>query len=155
MRLKWFTLSAALLVSMAQPVGAATIQTISTSTPYCREYTQHVSVGGRVENSYGTACMQPDGSWETQAAQEPQVNATIQQAGYYYNYGTPAYVAPYPVYQQPVYAQPQPLVGFNFGYVRPYRYHDNYRFHGHDHRRWRGHDRHDHDDWRGGWRHRR
>jgi surface antigen len=31
---------------------------------YCREYTQTVRVGGRRETAYGTACRQPDGSWE-------------------------------------------------------------------------------------------
>lgn len=30
---------------------------------YCREYQQTVTVGGRTENAYGTACRQPDGSW--------------------------------------------------------------------------------------------
>ncbi len=32
--------------------------------PYCREYSNRVVVGGRVQESYGTACMQPDGSWQ-------------------------------------------------------------------------------------------
>ena len=31
---------------------------------YCREYTKTVSVGGRAEQAYGTACYRPDGSWE-------------------------------------------------------------------------------------------
>lgn len=31
---------------------------------YCREYSQTVNVGGRAENAYGTACRQPDGSWQ-------------------------------------------------------------------------------------------
>lgn len=31
---------------------------------YCREYQQTVMVGGRQESAYGTACQQPDGSWE-------------------------------------------------------------------------------------------
>jgi surface antigen len=31
---------------------------------YCREYQQTVTVGGRVQRSYGTACRQPDGSWQ-------------------------------------------------------------------------------------------
>jgi surface antigen len=31
---------------------------------YCREYQQTVSVGGRTEQAYGTACRQPDGSWK-------------------------------------------------------------------------------------------
>lgn len=30
---------------------------------YCREYQTTVNVGGQVQNAYGTACRQPDGSW--------------------------------------------------------------------------------------------
>lgn len=33
---------------------------------YCREYTQTVWIGGQPQQSYGTACRQPDGSWEVQ-----------------------------------------------------------------------------------------
>lgn len=36
----------------------------STAGRYCREYQQTVYVGGREEQAYGTACQQPDGSWE-------------------------------------------------------------------------------------------
>ena len=31
---------------------------------YCREFSQTISVGGRNEDAYGTACRQPDGSWK-------------------------------------------------------------------------------------------
>lgn len=31
---------------------------------YCREYQQTITVGGRSENAYGTACRQPDGTWQ-------------------------------------------------------------------------------------------
>ena len=31
---------------------------------YCREYQQTVTVGGERQSAYGTACRQPDGSWE-------------------------------------------------------------------------------------------
>ena len=31
---------------------------------YCREYQQTISVGGRTEEAYGTACRQPDGTWK-------------------------------------------------------------------------------------------
>ncbi|MBV8938980.1 MAG: glycine zipper 2TM domain-containing protein [Alphaproteobacteria bacterium] len=31
---------------------------------YCREYTQRISVGGQTQEGYGTACRQPDGSWQ-------------------------------------------------------------------------------------------
>ncbi len=34
------------------------------SGQYCREFTQSVTVGGRTEQAYGTACRQPDGSWQ-------------------------------------------------------------------------------------------
>ena len=31
---------------------------------YCREFQQTVVVGGQVQESYGVACRQPDGSWQ-------------------------------------------------------------------------------------------
>lgn len=31
---------------------------------YCREYNDRVNIGGKTQNVYGTACRQPDGSWE-------------------------------------------------------------------------------------------
>jgi hypothetical protein len=31
---------------------------------YCREFQQDVTIGGREEQAYGTACQQPDGSWQ-------------------------------------------------------------------------------------------
>ena len=31
---------------------------------YCREYITEAVIGGRTEKAYGTACRQPDGSWE-------------------------------------------------------------------------------------------
>jgi surface antigen len=31
---------------------------------FCREYQSTIHVGGRMEQGYGTACRQPDGSWE-------------------------------------------------------------------------------------------
>jgi surface antigen len=36
----------------------------SSSGRYCREFQQDVSIGGRGEELYGTACQNPDGSWE-------------------------------------------------------------------------------------------
>ncbi len=35
-----------------------------TSGRYCREYITEATIGGKVEQVYGTACYQPDGSWE-------------------------------------------------------------------------------------------
>jgi hypothetical protein len=31
---------------------------------YCREFQQTITVGGRSEEAYGTACQQPDGAWK-------------------------------------------------------------------------------------------
>jgi hypothetical protein len=31
---------------------------------YCREFQQTVTIGGRSEEAYGTACRKPDGAWE-------------------------------------------------------------------------------------------
>jgi 17 kDa outer membrane surface antigen len=31
---------------------------------YCREFQQTVTIGGKTEHAYGTACQQPDGAWE-------------------------------------------------------------------------------------------
>ncbi|MDD3287811.1 MAG: glycine zipper 2TM domain-containing protein [Alphaproteobacteria bacterium] len=39
---------------------------VSTPQEYCREYTQTVRIGDEIRDSYGTACLQPDGSWRMQ-----------------------------------------------------------------------------------------
>jgi surface antigen len=36
----------------------------ATSGSYCREYQQTITVDGKTERAYGTACRQPDGSWK-------------------------------------------------------------------------------------------
>ena len=38
----------------------------SNSGRYCREYQSMVIIGGEEQQSYGTACRQPDGDWEVQ-----------------------------------------------------------------------------------------
>lgn len=46
--------------------GAVTVLRDGTSASgrYCREFQQTVTIGGRTELAYGTACQQPDGAWE-------------------------------------------------------------------------------------------
>lgn len=36
----------------------------STSGRQCREFQQTVTIGGKTEQAYGIACLQPDGTWE-------------------------------------------------------------------------------------------
>lgn len=54
------------------PASGAVIATregTSTAGRYCREFLQEVTVAGRAEQAYGTACRQPDGSWEVISSQ--------------------------------------------------------------------------------------
>ena len=57
-------------VTWQNPNMGATYTTTATNTyeqssgRYCREYQTTATVGGRVQNMYGTACRQPDGAWE-------------------------------------------------------------------------------------------
>ncbi len=46
------------LASMMMPSDAKAY-----GNDYCREYTRTVYIGSRMEEAYGTACLQPDGSW--------------------------------------------------------------------------------------------
>ncbi|MDE2029510.1 MAG: glycine zipper 2TM domain-containing protein [Alphaproteobacteria bacterium] len=39
------------------------IYTDPSSGAYCREFSQEASIGGREREVYGTACLQPDGTW--------------------------------------------------------------------------------------------
>lgn len=39
------------------------VRTYESNGNFCREFQQTVTIGGRPENSFGTACRQPDGSW--------------------------------------------------------------------------------------------
>jgi surface antigen len=41
-------------------------RTYENGDQYCREYQQTVVVGGESQDAYGTACRQPDGSWQVQ-----------------------------------------------------------------------------------------
>lgn len=112
--------------------------------PYCREYTKNVVVGNKVQEGYGTACLQPDGSWEI-VSEAPQQVIT-------YRDPVPMPTVSQPfwerrTYYRPAYVRPASslVVGFNFDSgsfftsPRPRHYRDN------DHHR-RDHDRRDHRD---------
>jgi len=55
----------------ANGVVIATREGTSTSGRYCREFQQEVSIGGKSEQAYGTACRNPDGSWEVISVDSP------------------------------------------------------------------------------------
>ena len=109
-------------VAAAQPAQAEIVPGPGgISTSYCREYTQTVRVAGRLQNSYGTACQQPDGSWAMlpsaptigQPIAPPQfVDASPYPAAPSY-YPRPVYYYP----PSPVYYAPAPSVGFSSVHV--------------------------------------
>lgn len=94
----------------------------------CREYTRTIYVGGRPQQGYGTACLQPDGSW--QVVNEPEAIA-------------PAPVVERVVVREPVYV-PQPYYGYNSYYGSrgglSISIGDSWGGHRHRHHHW---DRHD------------
>jgi hypothetical protein len=53
-------------VVYTQPYPAAQPEQYVDNDEYCREYQSTIYIGGRPRPSYGTTCLQPDGSWEIQ-----------------------------------------------------------------------------------------
>ncbi len=39
-------------------------RTYQNNGQYCREYTHTITVAGKTQQAYGTACRQPDGTWQ-------------------------------------------------------------------------------------------
>jgi surface antigen len=50
----------------AEPAAALTTvaDDNAAATPVCQEYTKLVTIGGESQTIYGTACRQPDGTWD-------------------------------------------------------------------------------------------
>ena len=116
-------LGIAALLSLAGTAHAQYYPTAAT-TPYCREFTKTVAIGGRIQPAYGRACYQPDGSWQIVSDDIP----TAQPVQYY------------PAQNQVVYVpQPTPVSTFslNFTSYNPnrLRYYNDY---GHGWRDWHG-----------------
>ncbi len=107
------TISLSGSAALAQPVAMQRIPKTDHNGTYCREYQQMVTVAGRKQESYGTACMQPDGSWKILPSNvEQQADAEdieyIEPPRYV---SQPVYVVP-----PPIYYEPEPY------YHRPYGY---------------------------------
>ncbi len=144
-----------ILAGMGAAVAASTVlpSMAGAQGAYCREYTRSVMVGNKMQEGYGTACMQPDGSW--QVMNEGQQSSV------------PSYAQPQPAFAPaPVY-QPAPVVQYYEPVPAPVAYYDEvygypssslslsfgYSDHDWGHRRgWRGghgrHHRGGHHHWR-------
>jgi len=98
---------------------------------YCREFQQNIIIDNQQQRGYGTACRQPDGSWQIvdprtlrRAAQQPVkvTHVHVYEPAYSYPY-------PYPYWYFPGY------LSFSFGYVE----HSGHSYVGHRHNRHWGH----------------
>lgn len=67
----------------------------------CREYTRTIYIGGQPQQGFGTACLQPDGSW--QVVSDGQIGATV----------APQYITERVVVREPVYV---PTSYYSSGY---------------------------------------
>jgi hypothetical protein len=111
----------------------------ASDAPYCREYSRTVTIGGKKQESYGTACMQPDGSWKI-AGSDEDVGAPDDRAGLQVE---PVYVEPRPlvVYEEPVVSQYTYYAGPSWGLDLGWSGHDGHGrgggWHGGPHGGWR------------------
>lgn len=140
----------------------------------CREFTQTIIVAGEEQQGYGTACRQPDGSWQivspqtgaavATALREPQRVVYVREVPVrrvyydpypYYPYG---YARPYPYAYYPYYPV---SLAFSFGWFHSSGHRHgghSYRGYGGGHRggghyargSWGGHGSHGGGGWRGG-----
>ncbi len=124
---------------------------------YCREYTRTVYIGNRAQDAYGTACLQPDGSWMIVGeGLGNDIPNNVSNVNYIIHDNRRDFTPQRVVYydRRPVYyrQQPNPVFVWNInghsrnGHYYKYNRYDRYdrydRHDRHDHRgRGRGHDR--------------
>jgi hypothetical protein len=98
----------------------------------CREFNTPVTVGGQQQQAYGTACLQPDGSWRIEqhvADQPPQTYVVSPQV--YRAYYPPDYVTDPWFYGPPLFVGGV-FIGGGWGYL-----HGHAGWHGVWHPDWR------------------
>ncbi len=112
---------------------------------YCREYTRTITVGRELYEGYGTACMQPDGSWEIVSEQAPRLPVVTREVFYE---TAPVRIVTLQSRNPFIYHPPRNntiLIKFRDNDRRGHGHYDRHRHsHHHNHK----HDRHDHN--RGG-----
>ncbi len=123
---------------------------------YCREYTRTVYIGNRMQEAYGNACLQPDGSWMIVGeGLGNDIPSNVNNVDYVIRDNNHYITPPRVVYYErtPRYSyRPEPLfVWYNNGHYRGghhYKYKKRRDYHDHwgrnDNHRGRGHG-HDHD----------
>lgn len=68
------------------PVVASPVAVPVQQQSYCREYTQTLKIADHIQKAYGTACLQPDGSWQLmpKTAQAPNITYIMRNDSLYY-----------------------------------------------------------------------
>jgi hypothetical protein len=116
----------------AAPVQFAAVPPAA-SQQGCREFDTPVTIGGQQQQAYGTACLQPDGSWKIEqhiADQPPQTYVIAPQV--YQSYYPPSYLADPWFYGPPLFLGGL-FIGAGWGF-----HHDHAGFHGAWHDGFRG-----------------
>ena len=100
-------------------IAATASQAQAYGEPYCREYTEVFQIGGRSHQGYGTACLQPDGSWEKQGYDNynTQYEQQKQNVVYVIDRQPVQIIRPHyrPIYRPYAYAQPSNFFSVSFG----------------------------------------
>lgn len=89
--LQHMLLGAIASVGLASAAHAQVMMVNASDEPYCREFTQTFTIGNKTQKGYGTACLQPDGSWEIQkpatvtttVAPQPTIQYVVQKERVY------------------------------------------------------------------------
>lgn len=110
----------------------------------CREYTDNIKVGGRIESGYGRACLQEDGSWRIVAPASPEYAEPNFSREEYTPVRVVAYEEKRPHYVT-VYERPRVVYYPEYWYERE-RWHDNGWHKGHQ-KHWKHYDHEDHRGW--------
>jgi hypothetical protein len=101
-------------VVSSAPAGAPPTQ------QQCREYTATATIDGRPQETVGTACLDPDGTWRIVDAEHPPGTNTQPQS----YAAVPAYpVYPYPYYYPYPYWGPAVSLGFGFRFGGHHHHH--------------------------------
>ncbi len=119
----------ALTLAILFTVGCANatiipVQVQTTTQPYCREFTQTKTIGSETQAGYGTACLQPDGTWEIQ---KPATTANTNNNLNYIIREERVYVAPPRPYTV---LQAYPRVRYDYPHHN-HRRHNRWEYRGH------------------------
>jgi hypothetical protein len=82
----------------------------------CREFNTTIIVDGREQPAYGTACLQPDGSWRVVPPQTVAPRETYVERRVYVPYDPPRYYYPPPYYYRPPVVTSRIIIGGHWGH---------------------------------------